>query len=300
EVVERMLTLIGQASDDPGEEPAPGEGPEVYAQIKDAPGNVSLKTLIAEKTKLEAVRAVGVPHRAFARIPATMVAAWRDRAAAEAPSHLRGHPPLVKVSLLGALLFSREREVTDTLVDLVIATVHRINARAEKVVTEEFVRDLKRVSGKEDILFRIAEASVGSPESLVREVVYPAAGGEQTLQDLLAEFRSKGTSYRQHKQRVFKSSYSNHYRAGLLQLLDVLEFCSSNDVHRPLVKALELICRYREVSNNRPYYDAGEHIPVDGVVPFELRELLHRTDKRGRVRVLRTVYECGVFQVLRE
>src|SRR5699024_11550835 len=102
------------------------------------------------------------------------------------------------------------------------------------------------------------------------------------------------------KQRVFKSSYSNHYRAGLLQLLDVLEFCSSNDVHRPLVKALELICRYREVSNNRPYYDAGEHIPVDGVVPFELRELLHRTDKRGRVRVLRTVYECGGVQVLRE
>lgn len=299
-VVERMLTLIGQASDDPDEAPAAEEGPEVYAQIKDTPGNVSLKTLIAEKTKLEAVRAVGVPHRAFARVPATMVAAWRDRAAAEAPSHLRGHPPLVKVCLLGALLFSREREITDTLVDLVIATVHRINARAEKVVTEEFVRDLKRVSGKEDILFRIAEASVGSPESPVREVVYPAAGGEQTLQDLLAEFRSKGTSYRQHKQRVFKSSYSNHYRAGLLQLLDVLEFCSSNDVHRPLVKALELICRYREVANNRPYYDAGEHVPVDGVIPFELRELLHRTDKHGRVRVLRTVYECGVFQVLRE
>ncbi|WP_117199510.1 Tn3 family transposase [Nocardiopsis sp. TNDT3] len=300
EVVERMLTLIGQASDDPDETPADGEGPEVYAQIKDAPGNVSLKTLIAEKTKLEAVRAVSVPHRAFARIPAKMVAAWRDRAAAEAPSHLRGHPPEIKVCLLGALLWSREREITDTLVDLVISTVHKINARAEKVVTEEFVRDLKRVSGKEDILFRIAEASVGSPESLVREVVYPAAGGEQTLQDLLAEFRSKGTSYRQHKQRVFKSSYSNHYRVGLLQLLDVLEFHSSNDVHRPLVKALELICRYREVTNNRPYYDAGEHIPVDGVIPFELRELLHRTDKRGRSRVLRTVYECGVFQTLRE
>ena len=272
----------------------------MYARIKDAPGNVSLKTLIAEKTKLEAVRAVGVPHRAFARLPATMVAAWRDRAAAEAPSHLRGHPHQIKVCLLGALLFSREREITDTLVDLVISTVHKINARAEKVVTAEFVRDLKRVSGKEDILFRIAEASVGSPESLVREVVYPAAGGEQTLKDLLAEFRSKGTSYRQHKQRVFKSSYSNHYRVGLLQLLDVLEFHSSNDVHRPLVKALELICRYREVANNRPYYDAGEHVPVDGVIPFELRELLHRTDQRGRVRVLRTVYECGVFQSLRE
>src|SRR5690606_1492354 len=60
------------------------------------------------------------------------------------------------------------------------------------------------------------------------------------------------------------------------------------------------ICRYREVANNRPYYDAGEHVPVDGVIPFELRELLHRTDQRGRSRVLSTVYECGVFQRLRE
>lgn len=49
---------------------------------------------------------MGVPHRAFARIPTTMVAAWRDRAAAEAPSHLRGHPHQIKVCLLGALLFS--------------------------------------------------------------------------------------------------------------------------------------------------------------------------------------------------
>lgn len=39
---------------------------------------------------------------------------------------------------------------------------------------------------------------------------------------------------------------------------------------------------------------------VDGVIPADLAELLHRTDKRGRSRVQRTVYECGVFQTLRE
>jgi hypothetical protein len=39
--------------------------------------------------------------------------------------------------LLAALLHEREREVTDTLVDLLIATVHRIGARADKRVTDE-------------------------------------------------------------------------------------------------------------------------------------------------------------------
>jgi hypothetical protein len=45
--------------------------------------------------------------------------------------------------LPAAYLRCREREITDTLVDLPIATVHRINARAETKV----VAELKRVAG---------------------------------------------------------------------------------------------------------------------------------------------------------
>jgi hypothetical protein len=39
------------------------------------------------------------------------------------------------VTLLAALLCEREQEVTDILVDLLIATVHRIAARAERRVS---------------------------------------------------------------------------------------------------------------------------------------------------------------------
>jgi len=59
------------------------------------------------------------------------------------------------------LLFLREREITDTLVELLISTVHRINARSEKKVVEEFVKDFKRVTGKDNLLRKIAEASLG-------------------------------------------------------------------------------------------------------------------------------------------
>jgi hypothetical protein len=48
------------------------------------------------------------------------------------------------------------------------------------------------VSGKENILFRIAEASLASPEAQVRQVVFPVAGGEQTLWELVHEYRTKG------------------------------------------------------------------------------------------------------------
>ena len=80
----------------------------------------------------------------------------------------------------------------------------------------------------------------------MEDVIYPAVpGGHETLVALLREYRSKGTSYRQHRQRVFKASYTSHYRTGLIQIIEVLEFGSTNTVHAPMVEALALIKRYK-------------------------------------------------------
>jgi TnpA family transposase len=299
EVAARMTALIAETT---GDEDPEEDGRTVFALIRADPGNVSLNTTREEIAKLTAIRAVGLPAGVFADIAPRVLGSWRDRAAVETPSHLRAdHPQEITLTLLAALLYCRGREITDTLVDLLIATVHRINARADRRVVDEFVADLKRVSGKENILFRITEAAIGDPGGVVRDVVFPAAGGEGTLLDLLAEYRTKGSTFRQHKQRVFKASYTNHYRAGLIELIDVLEFRSHNTVHRPVLDALELIKRYRvQTTHATRYYARGEHVPVDGVIPADLAELLYRVDKRGRSRVQRTVYECGVFQTLRE
>lgn len=56
------------------------------------------------------------------------------------------------MTLLAALLREREREMTGTLVDLLIATVHRVGARAETKVTTELVNAFKRVSGGDERL----------------------------------------------------------------------------------------------------------------------------------------------------
>ena len=48
----------------------------------------------------------------------------------------------------------------------------------------------------------------------MREVIYPVASGEETLQRLVAEYRSSGSTYRRHKQKVLKATYTGHYRRG--------------------------------------------------------------------------------------
>lgn len=67
----------------------------------------------------------------------------------------------------------------------------------------------------------------------MREVVFAAvAGGEQTLRDLVREYKTKGPVYRRTVQTTLKASCTGHYRRGLIRLLDVLEFRSNNAVHR--------------------------------------------------------------------
>src|SRR5664279_5189962 len=273
----------------------------VLALIKTDPGNVSLESMLTEIDKLLAVRAVGVPAAVFADVAPRVLAGWRAQVAVESPSHLRAHPnPAKTLTLLAALLHIREREITDTLVELLIATVHRINARAEKKVTAELINAFKKVTDKENILFSIAEASLAAPEEKVRRVVYPAiAGGEATLRELVHEYRTKGPVYRTTVSTTLRASYTNHYRRGLIRLLEVLQFRSSNATHRPVIGALELVSRYA-AAGNLSYYPAGEHVPAHPGLRGDWEPLVHKVDKRGRRRTVRMAYEVCTFRELRE
>ena len=288
----RLLGLIAPAGTDDED----GD-PTILASIRSDPGNVSLNTMLTEIAKLEAVRAVGVPVDVFADVAPKIVTGWRGRAAVEAPSHLRSHPPEAALTLLAALLYCRCREITDTLVELLNSTVHRINARAEVRVTNELIKEFKRVTGKENLLFRLAEATVDAGDTLVRDTVYPVAP-QPMLADLVAEFKSSGSTYQRTVKATLRSSYTNHYRAGLIKLLSVLEFGSNNTTHRPVLDALELIGRHAGASLR--YYPPEDHVPVHRGLSGDWAELVYQADKRGKRRVVRMVYETGTFQALRD
>jgi len=297
---ETILALIGPGTPETVDGDGDGGEPSLLGTIKEAPGNVSLETMLTEIDKLVAVRAIGLPADLFGDVAPKVVAAWRARGAVESPSHLRTHPMPLRLTLLAALLHEREREITDTLVDLLIATVHRISARAEKKVTTELVNAFKRVGGKENILFQVAGASLAAPDDPVRQVVFPAvAGGEQTLRELVHEFKTKGPVYRRTVATTLKASYTNHYRRGLIKLLDVLEFRSGNTAHQPVIEALTLIRRYAG-AGHITYYPLDETVPTHRGLGGDLEDVAYRADTRGQPRVVRMVYEVATFQALRD
>lgn len=100
-------------------------------------------------------------------------------------------------------------------------------------------------------------------------------------------------------QTTLKASYTGHYRRGLIELLNVLEFRSNNSLHRPVIEALELVKRYARAGNTS-YYPRGEHAPAHRGTTGHWADLVYRDDTRGRRRVVRMVYEVATFQALRE
>jgi hypothetical protein len=299
--VGRVLALVGWGEDARGEEAGDesGDPGSLLALIKSMPGNVSLESMLTEIRKLRAARGIGLPARLFADVAPKVLAGWRARCAVESPSHLRRRSPDSAATLLAALVHERLREITDDLTELLIATVHRIDARAHKKVTDELINAFKRVDGKENLLFQIAEAALAEPDGTVSRVVYPAVrGGEQTLRELVHEYKTKGPVYRRTVQTALKASYAGHYRKGMIGLLEVLEFRSTRRGH-PLLAALEVIRRHAR-SGSLTYYPPGEAAPGHKGIDEDWAALVYRTDRHGKQRVVRMTYEVATFRALRE
>ena len=267
----------------------------LLADLKADPGRVGLETLLGEIDKLDAIASLGLPAELFADASEKLVQAWRARAARSYPSDLRAAPRPVRLTLLAALCWVRSAEITDALVDLLIGLVHKINARADRRVERELIDDLRRVRGKESILFRLAEAAIEHPDDTVREALFPVVG-EKTLRELVGEAKANQQEFQARVRTVLRSSYSTYYRRMLPPLLAVLELRCNNTAYRPIMDALELLGRYAEIDGKVRFYASTDRVPLDAVVPKAWREAV--IDDRGRVE--RIPYELCTLIALRD
>jgi hypothetical protein len=201
----------------------------------------------------------------------------------------------VRLTLLAALGALRCSEITDALVELLIGLIHRINARADRRVERQLTEDLRRVRGKEAILFRLAEAAVAHPDDTVRTALFPVVG-EKTLRELVREAKANEHAFQARVRTVLRGSYSNHYRRMLPPLLAALEFGCHNTAYRPVMQALALLARYAGVDGKTRFFADTDTVPIDGVVPRAWREAV--VDDRGRVE--RIPYELCVLVALRD
>ncbi|GGY47465.1 Tn3 family transposase [Streptomyces tanashiensis] len=282
----RLLALVAEDSED---------GTALLAALKRDPGAVGLDSLLTEITKLNDVRKLGLPDGLFADCSEKLLAAWRARAIKMYPSDFRDTAEDVRITLLAALCSSRQAEITDALVDLLVALVQKINARAERRVEKQLTAELKKVRGKEGILFKLADAAIGKPDEIVRTALYPVVG-EKTLRDLVAEAKANEKAFKAKVRTTLRSSYSSYYRQMLPPLLNTLGFRCNNTAYRPVMDAVKLLKEYADVDGKTRFYDAADLVPMDGVVRKDWREAV--IDDKGKVE--RIPYELCVLVALRD
>jgi hypothetical protein len=241
----------------------PSSAPAPLLRLRGNPGKPSLASMQEELSKVELIRGIDLPLGLFEHAAARDLERCRQRVMVEAPHELRRHPDAVRITWLAAFVFLRARSLTDDLVDLLIETVHRIGARAERKVERELLDDLKRVGGKQNLLFEIADATLAQPDGKVRDVVFPVVD-EQTLRDLVKEGKATGPRYKTTLRAVIRNSYAGHYRRMVPKLIGALEFRSNNESHRPVMQALALVKRFADTKVRA--FPIEEKLPLDGVV----------------------------------
>lgn len=181
------------------------------SHLKGEAGRIGLDSVLQELAKLSRIRKLALPSKALAALPIKWLQKYRRRVGIESSWELRRHPSEIRYALVAAYCWQREHEIIDALIDLLILVIHKIGTRAENKVEQELINDLRRVRGKANVLFKLAEAAIDELDGIVKNVLYPVVGLE-TLKDLVKEFKASGPAYTKVVHTVIRSSYSNHYR----------------------------------------------------------------------------------------
>ncbi len=268
-----------------------GEAQSAFDQLKAEPSAPGVKNLQAEIDKLQTLRALGVTADILANVPDNVLHLLKRRARNERAGEMRVHPAPTRYALMACFVHGRTLDVTDDTVRMMLAVIRRLDTQTEKHLHKELLKDIKRISGKVQLLFRVAEAVVEEPDGTVRDVLFPRIK-EATFQGLVAESKASGPQYRIWYQYVMRHKFVHHYRRMLPLVLEHLSFRSENRF-QPVIEALAIIKRY--VGTKYQYFP--EEVPIEGVVLPSWRDTVIEPCKDGE-RINRHYYELCVLQRL--
>ncbi len=265
--------------------------------MKTEPGKLGLESVLKESEKLEYINGLCLPSEILKQIPTKTLTAYKMRIASQSAWETKRHPANTRYALVSIFLHLRRAEIIDGLIELLIQIIHKLTVRAGNKVKKNLLKDFKKVYGKNQLLYRIANAALKRPQGLVEDVIFPIVN-EHTLDNLIKEYKSNGPGYKHEVHKVIRASYSSHYRRMIPKILDALPFRSNNERHQPVLNAWQFIKRNQNSSHT--FFQVDTDVPIEGVIPPKWMEVVVERSKKGNEKINRINYEICVLQALRE
>ena len=267
-------------------------------QLKQEAGGVGLKSLKAELSKLKTIEQLALPADLFEGLNEHLVDRYRLRVETESLTEIRRHPDPIRYLLLSAFCAQRSQEIVDSIIELFILLVHRLESRSRRRTSSEIVATAEKNEDHDQLLYQIAVAALAQPEGTVQDVIYPVAD-EAQLETVVENLGEGGTTFKERLHAKMRRSYTHYYRRLLPLILKALELRSDSLNLKPLLGAIKLLKASAEHSSTEPY-PAETAVPMDGVLSVEWQDTVMVTGKQGEPEIDRASYELGVLRVVRE
>lgn len=267
-------------------------------QLKQEAGGVGLKSLKAELSKVKTIEELALPKDLFEGLSEQLVNRYRQRVETESLTEIRRHPDPIRYLLLSAFCSQRSQEIVDSIIELFILLVHRLENRSRKRAASEIIATAEESENHDQMLYQIAVAALSDPEGTVQEVIYPVANATQ-LETVVETLGEGGKSFKERLHAKMRRSYTRYYRRLLPLILKALEFRSDSLNLQPLLAAIKLLKASAEISSTKPY-PAETDVPMEGVLSAEWQESVMVAGKGGEPEIDRASYELGVLRTVRE
>ena len=266
-----------------------------FALMKRWPRGLSLDTILSESDKLRFFKLLNLP-KYLETIPSKQLYRHYRNICTKYPSSIKLMPENNRHALLAIFALVRQRQITDTLVDLLIRLTNKIVAQGENKLKAELsaVVEIKNSCSNKELLQQLAVTILAHKEEVIKDAIFPVVS-EAKLEAITN--KDKKASYLELVHDRARGSYVHHYRRMLAPVLELLTFHSNNTQYQPIIEALQII--QSQLSSNTTFYPASLEIPIYGALN-KLHEPLVLDQSDSGARVKRIDYEICVLRNLRD
>ena len=208
---------------------------------------VELKThsILYEIHKYKHLQNLNIPAVMFCQGTRKLHLKYYDRILAERPSSIMRYAPSTRHAYLALFCLIRQQLMTDTLTDILLKLLHRINTKAEDFVDKDLKKDNKKVKGKMGTLLILAQTSKENPKGVIEKTIYPSVSQDR-LSEIVTDLGCDNNWYQNLVKEKSISLYSHNNRSVIWALLDVLDF-GTDQTLSPILKALNFL---KEIHTN--------------------------------------------------
>ena len=288
-----------------------------FRRLKADVAGVKLKHVAFEIKKLNFIRNISISSSLLDNRPRKLVKKYYQRIMAASPSNVLEFVPDARAASMACFVYMRSQLLTDDVSDLFIKLIHNMKSSAEVHVNKKIISDVKKVNGKFDILYLIAEAALEHPKGIIEDEIYPIVN-QETLKKLVIELKNKGNRWYQNQVNIkVRSLYSHAHRKKLLQLLNAFTFKTNNTEGRDLLDAIAFIKKHQDSTDT--YYPDTAPVPIGKIIPASWKSMVFETDDlavttetvddlstkgaekpASPIKIHRFNYEVAVLESLRE